>query len=185
MPSRCAWATTPLLVAYHDTEWGKPLHDDVRLFEFLVLEGAQAGLRWETVLRKRERYRELFDRFDPLRVAGYTPRRIEALLSDPGIVRNRLKVVSAVTNARVFLSVQSEFGSFDAYLWRYVAGRPQRNRPRTAEHIPVTTPVAHALSKDLRARGCSFVGPTICYAFMQAVGLVDDHLAGCFCAAML
>ena len=175
---RCPWASSPEMIAYHDDEWGRPLHDDHALFEFLVLEGAQAGLSWATILRKRGRYRTLFDGFDPARVARFTPARIERILRDPGIVRNRAKVESAVSNARAFLSVQREFGSFDVYLQRF-ADRARRKRPRHASEIPASSPQAQALSEDLRARGFRFVGPTICYAFMQAVGIVDDHVASC------
>ena len=175
---RCAWATTDPLTAYHDREWGVPQHDDRTLFEFLVLEGAQAGLSWETVLKKREHYRRVFDGFDPARVANYGPEKIESLLADPGIIRNRLKVVSAVDNARAFLAAQAEFGSFDAYLWRFVGGRPRRP-PRTEERV-TRMPESDALSKDLRKRGFRFVGTTICYAFMQAVGMVNDHEPACF-----
>jgi DNA-3-methyladenine glycosylase I len=178
---RCAWAgTDPLVVCYHDTEWGVPLHDDRRLFEFLVLEGAQAGLSWITILRKREHYRQAFDGFDPQRVAVYDAARIEQLLGNPGIVRNRRKIESAVRNARVFLEIQDEFGSFDAYLSRFVSGRPRINRWKTIRTVPAETTESHALSKDLIRRGCTFVGPTIGYAFMQAVGLVNDHTLDCF-----
>jgi DNA-3-methyladenine glycosylase I len=166
------------MIAYHDEEWGRPLHDDTRLFEFLVLEGAQAGLSWSTILNKRERYRKVFAGFDPQRVARFTPARIARILEDAGIVRNRMKVESAVTNARAFLKVQREFGSFDAYVWRFADGKRAPKR-RSAKDIPVTSPQAEALSKDLRARGFTFVGPTICYAFMQAVGMVNDHLIRC------
>ena len=180
-PTRCAWpGDDPLYVRYHDREWGVPLHDDRRLFEFLVLEGAQAGLSWITVLRKRENYRRAFDGFDPQRVAGYGGDKIEALGADPGIVRNRLKIASAVRNASVCVDIQREFGSFDAYLWRFVGGRPKHNRWRTLREIPSQTAESQALSKDLIRRGCSFVGPTICYAFMQAVGMVNDHVLDCF-----
>ncbi len=178
---RCGWAgTDPLYVAYHDQEWGVPVHDDVRLFEFLILEGAQAGLSWSTILRKRENYRRAFDGFDPARVARYTDRKLAALLADPGIVRNRLKVQAAVRNAQGFLAVQREFGSFDAYLWRFVGGRPRQNARQSLKEIPATTPESDALSKDLKKRGFTFVGSTICYAFMQAVGLVNDHTLDCF-----
>jgi DNA-3-methyladenine glycosylase I len=181
MPTRCAWAgTDPLLVRYHDTEWGLPLHDDRRLFEFLVLEGAQAGLSWITILRKRENYRQAFDGFDPQRVAAYDAARIEQLLGNPNIVRNRRKIESAVRNARVFLEIQEKFGSFDDYLWRFVSGRPRINRWKTIRAVPAETAESHALSKDLIRRGCTFVGPTIAYAFMQAVGLVNDHTLDCF-----
>jgi len=181
MRVRCAWAgTDPLLVRYHDTEWGLPLHDDRRLFEFLVLEGAQAGLSWITILRKRENYRQAFDGFDPQRVAAYDAARIEQLLGNPNIVRNRRKIESAVRNARVFLEIQDEFGSFDAYLWHFVSGRPRINHWKTSGTVPAETPESHALSKDLIRRGCTFFGPTIAYAFMQAVGLVTDHTLDCF-----
>jgi DNA-3-methyladenine glycosylase I len=178
---RCSWAgDDPLYVRYHDTEWGVPLHDDRRLFEFLVLEGAQAGLSWITVLRKRDNYRRAFEGFDPQRIARYGKTEMEKLLADPGIVRNRLKIASAFRNARAFLDIQQEFGSFDAYLWRFVGGRPIQNRWRSLQEIPAETGESRALSKDLIRRGCSFVGPTICYAFMQAVGMVNDHLVRCF-----
>jgi DNA-3-methyladenine glycosylase I len=169
-----------LYVRYHDTEWGVPLHDDRRLFEFLVLEGAQAGLSWITVLRKRDNYRRAFEGFDPQRIARFGKTDMEKLLADPGIVRNRLKIASAFRNARAFLDIQQEFGSFDAYLWRFVGGRPIQNRWRSLQEIPAETGESRALSKDLIRRGCSFVGPTICYAFMQAVGMVNDHLVRCF-----
>jgi DNA-3-methyladenine glycosylase I len=178
---RCAWCgDDPLYVHYHDCEWGVPLHDDRRLFEFLVLEGAQAGLSWITILRKRENYRRAFDDFDPRRIAGYGEKEIEGLLSNPGIVRNRLKIASTVRNARAFIQIQEEFGSFDTYLWRFVDGRPKQNRWRTLQEIPADTSESRALSKDLTRRGGSFVGPTICYAFMQAVGMVNDHVLDCF-----
>jgi DNA-3-methyladenine glycosylase I len=178
---RCAWAgTDPLVVRYHDTEWGLPLHDDRRLFEFLVLESAQAGLSWITILRKRENYRQAFDGFDPQQVAVYDAARIEQLLGNPNIVRNRRKIEAAVRNARVFLEIRDEFGSFDAYLWRFVAGRPRINRWKTIRAVPAETPESQALSKDLIRRGCTFVGPTIGYAFMQAVGMVNDHTIDCF-----
>ena len=178
--NRCAWAKTDLSLAYHDTEWGVPQHDDRVLFEFLILEGAQAGLSWETVLKKRDRYRQVFDQFDPRRVARYDARKVNALLADPGIIRNRLKVASTITNAQAFLAVQSEFGTFDAYLWAFVDGRPRRNTWRSLREIPARTAQSDALSRDLLGRGFKFVGSTICYAYMQAVGLVNDHLAGCF-----
>jgi DNA-3-methyladenine glycosylase I len=177
---RCSWARTPLSIAYHDAEWGVPVHDDRALFELLTLEGAQAGLSWETILAKRESYRRAFADFEPAKVARFTPARVERLLRDPGIVRNRLKVESTVQNARAFLSVQREFGSFDAYVWRFVQGAPKVNRWRTLEEIPPKTAESDVMSKDLRARGFRFVGSTICYAFMQAVGMVDDHLVDCF-----
>jgi DNA-3-methyladenine glycosylase I len=178
---RCAWCgTDPLYVSYHDTEWGVPVHDDRRLFEFLVLEGAQAGLSWLTILRKRQAYREAFDRFDPGKVARYDGRKVRSLLQNPGIVRNRQKIEAAVANARAFLEVQDEFGSFDAYVWRFVGGTPRKNRWAALSQIPATSPEARALSRDLRRRGFRFVGPTICYAHMQATGMVNDHLVGCF-----
>lgn len=177
---RCDWATTELGIAYHDTEWGVPRHDDRTLFEFLILEGAQAGLSWETILRKRSSYRAAFDGFDPEAVASYDRRKIASLLKDPGIVRNRLKVEGAVRNAKAFLEVRREFGSFDAYIWRFVDGRPIRRRPSSAAQVPAKTPESDAMSKALRQRGFTFVGSTICYAFMQAVGMADDHLTTCF-----
>ena len=180
-PSRCGWASSdPLYVRYHDEEWGVPVHDDRRLFEMLILEGAQAGLSWITILRKRGAYRKAFDRFDPRKVATYDARRRRALLSDAGIVRNRAKIDAAIGNARAFLEVREEFGSFDAYVWRFVRGRPKVNRPRTLGDVPARTAESDALSKDLKLRGFRFVGSTICYAFMQAVGLVDDHVTTCF-----
>lgn len=178
MIKRCAWPRTELSIAYHDQEWGVPLHDDRRLFEFLILEGAQAGLSWETILQKRANYRAAFDNFEAARVARYTDRKLEKLLANPGIVRNRLKVAAAVQNARAFLSVQKEFASFDDYLWRFVNGRSKKRRRGQA--VPVQTPESEALSKDLLRRGFKFVGPTICYAFMQAVGMVNDHDPNCF-----
>jgi DNA-3-methyladenine glycosylase I len=177
---RCEWARTPLGVAYHDLEWGVPVHNDRTLFEFLILEGAQAGLSWETILKKRDAYREAFDGFEPARVARFTPARIERLLRNPGIVRNRLKIESAVRNARAFLAVQKEFGSFDAYVWKFVGGAPRFNSWRTLKEIPARTAESDALSRDLLRRDFKFVGSTICYAFMQAVGLVNDHTANCF-----
>jgi DNA-3-methyladenine glycosylase I len=167
------------MAAYHDAEWGRPVHDDRTLFEFLVLEGAQAGLSWETVLRKRERYRKLFGNFDPAFVANVTPSRIERMLLDPGIIRNRAKVESAVANARGVLLLQQEFDTFDAYLWRFVGGHRIVNNWKVSEEVPASTPQSEAMSRDLRKRGFGFVGPTICYAFMQAVGMVDDHLVSC------
>src|SRR2546421_5913156 len=174
---RCAWAKTPLGILYHDTEWGVPVHDDRMLFEFLILEGAQAGLSWEAILNKRENYRAAFAGFDPARVARFTAVQTNRLLKNEGIVRNRLKIDSAVSNAKAFIAVQKEFGSFDAYVWRFVGGMPVVNN---GNKIPVKTPQSDALSKDLLARGFKFVGSTICYAFMQAVGMVDDHAPGCF-----
>jgi DNA-3-methyladenine glycosylase I len=178
--ARCGWATTELGIAYHDREWGVPQHDDRVLFEFLILEGAQAGLSWETILRKREAYRSAFDRFDPKLVAAYDRRKIANLLKDPRIVRNRLKIESAVANARAFLDVQREFGSFDKYVWHFVEGKPKVNRWRSMAEVPAKTAESDAMSRDLRRRGFNFVGSTICYAFMQAVGMVNDHLVGCF-----
>jgi DNA-3-methyladenine glycosylase I len=177
---RCAWARTELSIAYHDLEWGVPVHDDRLLFEFLVLEGAQAGLSWETILQKRKHYRRVFDRFDPYKVARYGERKKAALLADPGIIRNRLKIAAAVQNANAFLAVQREFGTFDAYIWQFVGGRPQQNTWRKLEEVPARTKEADAMSRDLIKRGFKFVGSTICYAFMQAVGLVNDHSQDCF-----
>ena len=181
MKPRCAWAgTDPLYIAYHDREWGVPLHDDRKLFEMLILEGAQAGLSWITVLRKREAFREAFDRFDPSKVAEYDQRRIQELLHNPGIIRNRLKIHAAVQNARAFLKVAEEFGSFDRYLWQFVGGRSRQNRWSRSRDVPARTAESDALSKDLKKRGFKFVGSTICYAFMQAVGMVNDHLTDCY-----
>ncbi len=181
MTKRCGWAESgPLEADYHDTEWGVPLHDDRRLFELLVLEGAQAGLSWSTILRKREAYRKAFVGFDPVKVARFDARRMRALMTDEGIVRNRLKIESAVRNARAFLELQEASGSFDAYVWGFVDGRPVRNTWKTAARVPASTPVSDALSKDLKQRGFNFVGATICYAFMQAVGMVNDHTVDCF-----
>ncbi len=178
---RCGWpGDDPLMIEYHDREWGVPLHDDRRHFEFLVLDGAQAGLSWRTILHKRARYRKVFSGFDPAKVARYGKRKIESLLRDPGIVRNRLKVESAVRNARVFLKIQREFGSFDAYVWRFVGGETIQNRWRTLEEIPASTAESDAMSKDLKQRGMNFVGSTICYAYMQAAGMVNDHRTACF-----
>lgn len=177
---RCPWpGTDALYLHYHDHEWGVPLHDEHRLFEMLVLEGAQAGLSWITVLRKRERYREVFDGFDPVRVARFTPARIERLLRDEGIIRNRLKVASAVSNARAFLRVQDEEGSFDRFIWSCAGGRPQVNRFTAMREVPARTDVSDRMSRELKRRGFSFVGSTICYAYMQATGMVNDHLVGC------
>jgi DNA-3-methyladenine glycosylase I len=179
--TRCAWAgSDPLYRAYHDREWGVPVHDDRKLFEMLMLEGAQAGLAWITILRKRDHYRKAFDGFDPVKVARYTDRRLEKLLADEGIVRNRLKVAAARTNARAFLAVQREFGSFDRYIWEFVGGNPIQNRYRRLEDLPANTPESDAMSKDLKKRGFKFVGSTICYAFMQAVGMVNDHVISCY-----
>jgi DNA-3-methyladenine glycosylase I len=177
--TRCAWARTPLYETYHDTEWGVPLHDDRMLFEFLVLEGAQAGLSWETILNKRENYRRAFDHFDPRKVARYDAKKVAALLHDAGIVRNRLKVASAITNAQAFLKVQEEFGSFDAYIWRFVDGKPIQNAWKTLRQIPPRTPLSDQISKDLKSRGFRFVGSTITYAHMQATGMVNDHVITC------
>ena len=179
-PVRCSWARTPLGVAYHDLEWGVPVHDDRVFFEFVTLEGAQAGLSWETILNKRDAYRRAFAGFDPQLVARFTPKRVERLLKDPGIVRNRLKIDSTVRNAKAFLAVQEEFGSFDAYVWRFVGGTPRGNRWRTMKLVPPKTAESDALSRDLLKRGFKFVGSTICYAFMQAVGMVNDHTTDCF-----
>lgn len=167
------------MIEYHDNEWGVPLHADSSLFELLILEGAQAGLSWETILRKRQRYRQVFRGFDPRFVARITPARVEKIVRDPSIVRNRAKIVSAIANARALLRLRDEFASFDAYLWRFVGGRPIVNQPRCLQDVPASTPVSHELSADLVRRGFRFVGPTICYAFMQAAGLVNDHLADC------
>jgi DNA-3-methyladenine glycosylase I len=185
-PTRCAWCgSDPLYVSYHDREWGVPVHDDRRLFEFLVLEGAQAGLSWITILRKREAYRRAFAGFDPEKVARFDTKRVARLLADVGIVRNRLKIESAVKNARAFLAVRDALGSFDAYQWRFVDGRPVQNRWRKLAEIPARTPVSDAFSKDLKKRGFSFVGSTIIYAHMQAVGMVNDHAVDCFRRAEL
>ena len=178
MLSRCFWAKTPLSIEYHDEEWGVPLHDDNRLFEFLILEGAQAGLSWETILRKRDNYRKAFDRFNPAKVAKYDQEKIDQLLNNEGIIRNRLKINSAVTNAQSFLEVKKEFGSFDEYVWRFVNGKPLKRKP--GQPIAARTELSDALSKDLLKRGFKFVGSTICYSFMQAVGMVNDHDATCF-----
>lgn len=178
---RCAWAgNDPLYQAYHDTEWGKPLHDDRLLFEFLVLEGAQAGLSWITILRKRAAYREAFSGFDPTLVASFDDAKVAELLANPGIVRNRLKVASAIKNARAFLAVQEEFGSFDAYLWGFVDGRPLQNAWASMADVPASTALSDTLSRALKRRGFNFIGSTICYAFMQAIGMVNDHITDCF-----
>ncbi len=177
-PRRCRWARTDLSIAYHDREWGVPIHDDRTLFEFLILEGAQAGLSWETVLRKRENYRRAFDNFDPKKVAKYDERMIARLLQDEGIIRNRLKIASAVENAKAFLQIHKEFGSFNDYVWRFVDGKPKQRK--RGSPIPVTTGDSDALSRDLKRRGFNFVGSTICYSFMQAVGMVNDHDPECF-----
>ena len=177
---RCQWATKELAIAYHDQEWGVPIHDDRTFFEFLILEGAQAGLSWDTILRKRENYRKAFDGFDPAKVARYGAKKTKQLLNDPGIVRNRLKIAAAIQNAKAFLAVQKEFGSFNAYIWQFVGGKPKKNQWRDSKQLPTRTPESDAMSKDLQRRGFKFVGSTICYAFMQAVGLVNDHAPGCF-----
>ena len=177
---RCGWATSPLMIQYHDEEWGVPLHDDRKLFEFLVLDGAQAGLSWSTILQKRGRYREVFDQFDPAVVAQYGPAKVEELLADPGIVRNRLKIAAAIRNARAFLEVQAEFGSFDAYIWQFTGGQPRTNAWSSLSEVPARTAESDAMSRELKRRGFSFVGSTICYAFMQAAGMVNDHVADCF-----
>ena len=177
---RCSWAKTDLDIAYHDVEWGAPVHDDRILFEFLTLEGAQAGLSWSTILRKRAHYRRAFADFDAATVAKFSPAKGERLLQDVGLVRNRLKIESTVTNARAFLAVQDEFGSFDAYVWRFVGGHPKQTNRRSLRQIPASTDESDALSKDLKRRGFRFVGSTICYAFMQAVGMVNDHVITCF-----
>ncbi len=181
---RCPWAGDKLhMIQYHDLEWGKSVHDDRRLFEMLLLEGAQAGLTWETILKRRENYRKAFARFDPVKVAKFTISQKKRLLNDPGIIRNRLKIDAAVTNAQAFLAVQKEFGSFDRYVWQFVGGKPKVNCRRTMADVPATSPESEALSKDLKKRGFRFVGSTIVYAFMQAVGMVDDHLNSCFAKA--
>lgn len=178
--SRCPWAISDFAIPYHDREWGVPAHDDRVLFEFLILEGAQAGLSWETILKKRETYRAAFDQFDPDVVAKYAARKVEKLLADPGIVRNRLKVASAVQNARCFLEVQKEFGTFDTFIWDLAGGAPVDNRLTSARQVPASTPVSDAMSRELRRRGFKFVGTTIMYAYMQATGMVNDHLVSCF-----
>ncbi|MEX0715191.1 MAG: DNA-3-methyladenine glycosylase I [Planctomycetaceae bacterium] len=179
-PVRCPWAVGEQYALYHDREWGVPVHDDRALFEFLLLEGAQAGLSWETILKKRENYRAAFDDFDPAVIVKYGKQKIEALLANPGIVRNRLKVESTVKNARAFLAVQEECGTFDAYVWEFVGGETKQNRWKSMSDVPARTTESDALSKDLKRRGFTFVGSTICYAFMQAVGMVNDHVADCF-----
>lgn len=181
MISRCRWCgDDPLYVAYHDREWGVPLHDEHALFEFLILEGAQAGLSWIGILRKRDNYRTAFGGFDPLKIARYDQRQVVRLLNDPGIVRNRLKIAAAINNAEKFLAIQDKYGSFDAYLWRFVDGRQVHNHWRAPAQLPAQTPLSRLLSKDLVQHGFKFVGPTICYSLMQAVGLVNDHLIDCF-----
>jgi DNA-3-methyladenine glycosylase I len=177
---RCAWATSELNIPYHDEEWGVPVHNEHTWFEFLILEGAQAGLSWDTILKKRARYREVLDGFDPAKVARYDKKKVRALLADAGIVRNRLKIAATIGNARAFLQVQEEFGTFDAYIWRFVGGQPKQNRWKTHKRLPAKTAESDALSKDLQKRGFRFVGSTICYALMQATGMVNDHLVSCF-----
>jgi DNA-3-methyladenine glycosylase I len=177
---RCAWANNELAIRYHDEEWGVPVHDDRTLFEFLILEGAQAGLSWNTILNKRDNYRAAFDRFDPAPVARYNSRKIQQLLNNPGIVRNKLKIASSVANAKSFLKVQEEFGSFDRYIWQFVEGKPKVNSWKSLSQLPAKTKESDAMSKDLKKRGFNFVGSTICYAFMQAVGMVNDHAVECF-----
>jgi DNA-3-methyladenine glycosylase I len=182
MKTRCAWCPTdnPLYIQYHDEEWGVPVHDDRVLFEMLILEGAQAGLSWLTILRRRETYREAFDHFDARKIAKYDAKKRAALMKDTGIIRNRLKIAATIDNARAFLETQEEFGTFDQYIWSFVGGKPRQNRRKKGERVPASTPEAEAMSRDLKKRGFRFVGPTICYAFMQAVGMVDDHAADCF-----
>ncbi len=179
-PVRCGWANGGLLLRYHDEEWGVAVHEDRKLFEFLILEGAQAGLSWNTILNKREHYRKAFEGFDPQRVARYDRRKVERLLRDPGIVRNQLKISSAIANARAFLRIQEEFGSFDPYIWQFVEGKPRLNSPKSLKQVPARSAESDVMSKDLKRRGFNFVGSTICYAFMQAVGMVNDHLVDCF-----
>ena len=179
-PQRCPWAMSEPNISYHDLEWGVPVHDDRVLFEFLILAGAQAGLSWETVLNKRESYRKAFDQFDAAAIAKYGARKRQSLLADPGIVRNRLKIEAAIQNAKAFLAAQDEFGTFDAYIWSFVGGRPRRNSWSALAEVPARTSESDAMSKDLKRRGFKFVGSTICYAFMQAVGMVNDHLVSCF-----
>ena len=177
---RCPWAQNELNIRYHDEEWGVPVHDKKKWFEFLILEGAQAGLSWDTVLRKRARYQKVFDGFDPEKVARYDKKKIRKLLRDEGIIRNKMKIESAISNARAFLEVQKEFGTFDAYVWRFVGGEPKQNAWKTHKRLPAKTPESDALSKDLQKRGFRFVGSTICYALMQATGMVNDHLVSCY-----
>jgi len=177
---RCSWAQNELNIPYHDKEWGVPVHDEKKWFEFLILEGAQAGLSWDTILRKRERYRQVFDEFDPAKVARYDKKKVRELLRDEGIIRNRMKIDAAIGNARSFLKVQEEFGSFDAYIWRFVGGQPKQNVWRTHKQVPAKTAQSDALSKDLQKRGFRFVGSTICYALMQATGMVNDHAVSCY-----
>jgi DNA-3-methyladenine glycosylase I len=182
---RCPWATGELSIRYHDEEWGVPVHDDRTLFEFLILEGAQAGLSWNTILNKRDNYRKAFAGFDPRKVARYDSRKVQQLLRDPGIVRNRLKIASTIANAKAFLAVQKEFGSFDHYIWQFVEGKPRQNMPKSLQQVPARSPDSDAISKDLKKRGFNFVGSTICYAFMQGVGMVNDHVVDCFRSRVL
>jgi DNA-3-methyladenine glycosylase I len=177
---RCHWAQKEINIPYHDEEWGVPVHDDRLLFEFLILEGAQAGLSWDTILQKRTRYREVFDNFDVSKIARYDRKKVRALLADPGIIRNKLKIASTISNAQLFLNVQEEFGSFDKYLWQFVGGRPIKNALKLHKQVPAKTKESDAMSKDLQKRGFRFVGSTICYAYMQAIGMVNDHLVTCF-----
>jgi len=177
---RCHWAQNPLAIEYHDKEWGTPVHDARTFFEFLVLEGAQAGLSWDTILQKRINYRKAFDNFDPKKVAKYDSKKQKMLLKNPGIIRNRLKIASAISNAKAFLAVQKEFSSFDKYIWQFVGGKPKVNSWRAGQRLPASTPESDAMSKDLKKRGFNFVGSTICYAFMQATGMVNDHAVECF-----
>lgn len=177
--NRCRWATSPLMIKYHDEEWGRPVHDDRVLFEFLILEGAQAGLSWETILNKRENYRRAFDRFNVAKVAEYDAKKVRALMADAGIVRNRLKIASTISNAITFLAVQKEFGSFDRYIWQFVGGKPKISKWTSSQRLPASTPESDAMSKELKRRGFRFVGSTICYAFMQATGMVNDHARDC------
>jgi len=177
---RCTWAANELSIPYHDEEWGVPVHDEKKWFEFLILEGAQAGLSWDTILKKRARYQEVFEGFDPVKVARYDKKKVRELLRDEGIIRNKLKIGAAIGNARAFLKVQEEFGAFDAYIWRFVDGRPKQNAWKAHKRVPAKTPQSDALSKDLQKRGFRFVGSTICYALMQATGMVNDHLVDCF-----
>ena len=183
--TRCPWASNDLAIRYHDQEWGNPSHDDVKLFEFLVLEGAQAGLSWDTILKKRENYRAAFDGFNAKKITGYDARKIKSLMLDAGIIRNRLKIAATIQNAKAFLQVQKEFGSFDAHVWQFVGGKPIVNSRRSLKQVPASTPQSDAMSKNLKRRGFSFVGTTICYAYMQAVGMVNDHLVTCFRYAQL
>jgi DNA-3-methyladenine glycosylase I len=183
--NRCHWATSELNIPYHDEEWGVPLHEDRALFELLILEGAQAGLSWDTVLKKRARYREVFDGFDVRKVARYDAKKVRELLKDAGIIRNKLKVAATISNAQAFLKVQEEFGSFDKYIWQFVGSKPKQNAWKTHKSLPAKTSESDAMSKDLKKRGFRFVGSTICYAFMQAAGMVNDHLVSCFCFAKL